>query len=297
MDKVVNGVLRPAIDAFSQGMVVVAILVFLTATSPILALSAIGLLGIAYTAIFLLMRPRLSHLGREHWESNGIRFSTAGEAFGAMKELKVLGREGAYADLYSAAARRHASAEAWLQTYATVPRHLLEAVAFGLIIALILVLVVVHGTMTELLPLLAVYALAGYRLMPALQAVYAGAAQARYYAPTVAALYEDMHGLSVPDVESFEAPAFEAPAAHQSATHQPVDGREAVRTLSLRDVSFSYAGSDLPTIADADLDIHHGEAIALVGTTGCGKTTRRSSSPAAVLTTAWAPMWPASSLN
>ncbi|MEX2587806.1 MAG: ABC transporter ATP-binding protein [Actinomycetota bacterium] len=269
IDKVVNGVLRPAIDAVAQGILVVGILLFLLITSPLIAIAAVGLLSVAYTAVYLFARPRLSRLGRTHWETNGERFSVAGEAFGAIKELKVLAREGRYAERYAGAAREHATAEAWLQTYATVPRYMLEAIAFGLIIALILILVSLRGTMADALPILAVYALAGYRLMPAIQSVYSSVAQARYFAHTVDNLSRDLTGTDLA-AEEPDSPAHDA--ARSAAAAAP-DATPTFHTLRLSGVSFSYPGSDIPVIRDVSLELHRNETIAFVGTTGCGKTT------------------------
>jgi ATP-binding cassette, subfamily B, bacterial len=43
--------------------------------------------------------------------------------------------------------------------------------------------------------------------------------------------------------------------------------------LRLRDVRFAYPGSDVEILRGVDLDVRPGETVALVGLTGCGKTT------------------------
>lgn len=43
--------------------------------------------------------------------------------------------------------------------------------------------------------------------------------------------------------------------------------------ICFRDVSFTYPGTDQPVLAHIDLTIHSGETIAIMGATGCGKTT------------------------
>lgn len=50
--------------------------------------------------------------------------------------------------------------------------------------------------------------------------------------------------------------------------------RSSVRgEICFRDVSFTYPGTDRPVLAHIDLTIHSGETIAIMGATGCGKTT------------------------
>ena len=52
-----------------------------------------------------------------------------------------------------------------------------------------------------------------------------------------------------------------------------VDKRAVLGEITLRNVSFHYAGSDTPVLHAIDLDVRPGEMIALVGPSGAGKTT------------------------
>ncbi|MCH4035900.1 MAG: ABC transporter ATP-binding protein/permease [Lachnospiraceae bacterium] len=62
------------------------------------------------------------------------------------------------------------------------------------------------------------------------------------------------------------------------------DGEEAeepaeVGTISFRDVSFAYPGIHTKVLHGINLDIHSGETLAIVGATGCGKSTLASLIP------------------
>ena len=62
------------------------------------------------------------------------------EAFGAIKEIKVSGSEKNFINRYSEPAKNLAKSQALLGLISTLPRFALEAVAFGGIILVILIL-------------------------------------------------------------------------------------------------------------------------------------------------------------
>ena len=53
-----------------------------------------------------------------------------------------------------------------------LPRFILEAVAFGGMLLVVLYLMAQGSDITNVIPVIALYAFAGYRLMPALQHIY-----------------------------------------------------------------------------------------------------------------------------
>lgn len=61
-------------------------------------------------------------------------------------------------------------------------------------------------------------------------------------------------------------------------------GGETIAFISIQDVSFTYPGQPQPVLQEVSLEIQRGEHIALLGKTGCGKSTL-----AQLLTRAWDP--------
>ena len=82
---------------------------------------------------------------------------------GGIKDVKVSGLESVYAERYRAPARRFAHRQATHMAISDIPRNLLEAVAFGGMLGILLVLMLTRpGVFVEVLPRIALYAFAGY---------------------------------------------------------------------------------------------------------------------------------------
>ena len=78
-----------------------------------------------------------------------------------------------YLDRYAIVADDIIQNNVYARTVSEMPRYFLETIAFGGIILIALYLVN-EGNSVDLMPLLSLYAFAGYRLMPALQAIFHG---------------------------------------------------------------------------------------------------------------------------
>ena len=67
-----------------------------------------------------------------------------------------------------------------MQLSSQIPRFGLELIAFGGLILLVLVFIGQNENLSAILPLITLYAFAGYRLMPALQQIYNSATLIRF---------------------------------------------------------------------------------------------------------------------
>jgi len=178
------------------------------------------------------------------------------EALSGVKEIKLLGRESEIVATFDRLALRAANAQAKAQALATLPRYAVETVAFGFVLVVAIYLLATAGTVEKVLPLLGLYAFAGYRLLPALHQAFDGWAALRYSAPSLDAVLRDLE--------------LEKQAASAPRDGPPV-GFE--RALALVDVAYRYPGAADWAVRGLSLEIRKNASVALVGPTGCGKTT------------------------
>ena len=247
--------LKPMMNLITQGAVALTLMVMLTIINTKLALIIGFTFGTAYLIIYKLIRGFLTRIGQERLRANQLRFTSVIEAFGAFKELKISGLEKFFAKRFSEQAKIFANHQASAQIISQLPRYFLEAIAFGGIVLVVLYYIKQSGTFTDVLPLIALYAFAGYRLMPALQLIYSNFTYLRSVGPSLDAMYDDLNSL-----DSFSS-------QHDQGI-LPLN-----KAITLNHISYHYPNSSKTALKDISLNIPAYTTVGLVGATGSGKTT------------------------
>jgi ATP-binding cassette, subfamily B, bacterial PglK len=253
-----SGVVVPILDAGSRLLVVAALLLLILFIDPFLALATAGVLGSVYGTLYLMIKRRQRRLGQERVQANQLRFKTSGEAFGGIKDVKVLQREKAFLNRFKPASWRYVSTTASNSLIAQLPNYLLDSIAFGGIIVVILYFLRTGGGVVEILPVISLYAFAGYRLMPELKQLFSDFSKIRFHRAALDDFLEDYRGLP----EEPEAP---------EAGSTPV--LPFTREIEVRDVTFQYPSASAPALDGISLRIRRNETVGLVGSSGSGKTT------------------------
>jgi len=258
VQRVTGGMLVPAAQILTKLSVVAFLSALLLLVNPLMALVVTGVLGGVYAVLYRLARATLHHAGRTSVESGTQRARTAIEALVGAKEIKLLGREAEFLERFKEPSLRWADAQTKAQALGQLPRYAIETVAFSLILPLAIYLLGTGRGMGELLPLLGLYAFAGYRLMPALQQIFSGFAAIRNSQAALEAVLKDLR----PHADAV------APRHETRADRIPI--RTAVELVN---VHFQYPGENTWALKQVSLRIPKNASVALVGATGCGKTT------------------------
>jgi ABC-type multidrug transport system fused ATPase/permease subunit len=256
ISNVIHGGMIPLMTLMAQSMVALALLILLIIVNPLLALSVGMVLGLAYAGIFAVMSASLKRMGQASVDANQERFTTVSEAFSAIKEVKVSGLEQAYIQRFGKPAETYANCQATVRVIAQLPRFALEAIAFGGLMLVILYLMAESGSFATALPIIALYAFAGYRLMPALQQIYGAFTQLRFAGPALDALHQDLNSLR---------------AAKAEIDH--ITPLLLTQDIRLERVSYTYPNAPQPALKSIDLSIPAHSMVGFVGATGSGKTT------------------------
>ena len=255
VNSVVGKGLGSMMTLFMQSAVTLALLTLLIIVDLKLTIIVGLTLGIAYSLIYKFSQIYITKIGEDRFKANETRFTAVSEAFGAAKEIKVGGLEKIYIKRFSDPAKILAQSNASMAIFSLIPRFALEAITFGGMLLVTLYLMMLSGNFTKALPIIALYAFAGYRLMPALQQVYVSITALIYISPSLNSMYDDMKKLQ------------------PSITQQNQDTLSLKKNITLKNIHYHYPNASRTTLKDLNLAISANSTVGLVGATGSGKTT------------------------
>ena len=255
VSQVIGNGMNPLMEVIAKGMVSIALIVLLIVADPKLALIVGFSIGGAFGLIFYFTRNFLDRIGKERLKSNQLRFTAVSEAFGAAKEVKVGGIEQIYIKRFSDSAKSFAQTAASAAIIRQLPRFILEIIAFGGIMLVILYLMAQTGSFNNALPIISLYVFAGYRLMPALQQTYAALSQLTFAGASLNALSDE-----IKNIKPYKS-------------NQAQGALSLNKEITLKNIHYNYPNSSRTALKDINLSIPAKSTVGLVGSTGCGKTT------------------------
>jgi len=265
VNRVIVGVLMPLMMSVMKLVAATFILGMLVLVDPLLAFTVMAVIGAAYTLVYLLVRKRLAFYGTKIGELAGDRFKFASEAFGGIKDAKLLGKESEFVNRYSEPSRAFAIFYASSQIITQLPRFALEVIAFGGILLIVLYLLKGGQNISDAMPLIALYAFAGYRLMPALQVLYSNLSTLRYNYNALELLHDDF--------SQFKDASKLTKNQNENVSDKSNELSGFKNKIELKKITYTYPNSDEHVINNIDLTIHANTTVGIVGSTGSGKTT------------------------
>ena len=259
--RVTNHVVRQLLQMNAKLVLSAFIAVAIFVYDPLIALSGLLLFAGAYLFLYKIVRKRLQNNGRVMSKVLTERFLLMNEGFGGVKDVLLLNRGADFVERFQKSGKTFAYAHGTNNAIAQVPRYFMELVAFGTMIGLVLLLIKMHeGELGTVLPILAVYALAAFKLLPALQQVYGSLVEIKGNIASFEAIKEDL-------VLSQKQQQFAVPSEAEFASLQPK------HTISLNDITFTYPGKSEPAVAGLNMIIPAYSTVGLVGSSGSGKST------------------------
>lgn len=250
--RTMSNLLSLAID----GMIICALAVLLLLVQPLPTLVAGSVLLLLVGGQVFIFRGIQGRLGAAGNNIARLQIKALQQAFMAVKELKVFGREPQARNDFGDIQHKRASVIWQQQFIARLPSIITEAAMVLSVIGMLIALIVSGAGTGEMMASLALLAAAAFRLLPLANKVVGALGTLHNTKPGISLLLTE---LDVP---------WRSQASFKS--HEPMDF---LSSIKLEGVSYEYPDGEHAALSGITLEIKRGESIGLMGSSGAGKST------------------------
>ncbi len=255
-----DDLLIPSLRLCSDLLILLLMGALLLWVSPQAMLLLTVLLGAATFLYLRIVKPRVRRAGEVAAVAHERIIRSVNQAVGGIKEIRTLRTEEYFLAEVTAASDRCAGGQSESMSLLIVPKFMMEAALVFFVIIFSMYVTWQGGGRQGLVTVLAMFGVAGIRILPALSQISYSLASMNYTSFALNEVYRDLREAEIITAQKPKSNQGPAAAAEFHA-------------VELRGVRFAYQPNAQPTIDGVDLRIEKGRSIGLIGESGAGKTT------------------------
>lgn len=248
------GIIDPLLTIFSDALVTAGLFALLLVLEPRGTLVTVTVFGVSAWIFRRFTNQRIRRWGEAQNYHKGMILQHLQQGFGGVKDVKVLGREDHFVDQYTEHLTGNAVVLRRFSVAQALPRFGLEILTIMGLAVLVVTMVGSGRELTDILPVLGLFAAAAFRLLPAVNRVISNLQIINLSRPILDDLYSDLH---LPTADT----------GRRSKSENFVD------KIEVRDITFTYESAARPALSNVSLYVCRGEAVGLIGPSGSGKST------------------------
>jgi ATP-binding cassette, subfamily B, bacterial PglK len=254
--RLAEGIILPAVSLLSRLTLIVLMIAMIIVIDPWIALIGSLTFSGAYLIMYIFVRKYLQQNSILISELFGDRYRLINESLGSIKDLKIHQTYDHFTDKYEHSGLHLGVALGNNQGYAAFPRSIIEFVAFGSVIAFVLIVSATsQNSLSGLLPLLSLYAIAGVKLIPAFQAIYNSVARIK----GSLASYHSIRGDLI--------------SSKQKKKISNIPSITSFKNITLQDICFNFNSDEDYIIDHINISINNNQKVGIIGNSGSGKST------------------------
>jgi ABC-type multidrug transport system fused ATPase/permease subunit len=258
-DALAGPVLSSLFGLVTECLVAAGIFAVLLVVAPMATLVAGGFLALLVALSLWSTRHAATWLGSRSYELDRDSIESVRRGLGGLAELRLLGRAGFFQRAFESLQEERGRLNAWQSVLKDAPRLVIETV---FVVSMLIVVVLVlwsRGSGGAALPVLSLFAYAGFRVIPSANRIVLNYGVLRYGLAATRSLQRDVDSLRC--------------VAANRAGDREAKALRLERAIEVENVSYTYPESDRPALSDVCLTIARGQAVGFVGPSGSGKST------------------------
>lgn len=239
--------------------VVIAVVLILSDWKMTLAISV--MLGLTMLLITKAIKPVMRKAGKDNQKYYSRLFKLISQTVMGIKEVKVSTTEQHFVDEYIQCGKGYVEAVQKYTLLNSIPKLLIETVCISGTVIYMIVLIALGTPITEMLPILTVFAAAVVRLMPCATRMNTYLNNIVYFEPFLMGVSDNLQ-------DEINHPDLQIAFAKEDQEKMPIH-----KAITLKDITYAYPNTDKLIFEHADMEVPIGKAVGIVGTTGAGKST------------------------
>lgn len=254
--------LMPTLNLLSEVLVVLAILVFILCIEPSGSICLGVALGLLAYFFFCSTNKLVGQWGAERLKAEEAKIKYLQQGFGGIKEIIMSGNVPFFVDRFHQPNRISGLMFKREYIFQYLPKQCVEVLAIFGLTGMCFFLLMKDKSSLDVMHMLGVMATAGFRLIPSFSRILTNLQSIRFGWSSVETLAKEFDQSVIKETKSNHLKVNSA--QYLSFNHK----------ISLRNICFSY--NQKPSslvIKNANLEIHKGQSIGLIGKSGSGKST------------------------
>lgn len=250
-----NYTLNPGMLLIAESLVVLGLLGLLLYFEPIGAITVFLVFFIAGGFYQWLTKRRIISWGKQRQHHEALRMKHAQQGIGAIKDVKVYGKEAFFSTEYAGHTEQSLKMNQRNSFVQNLTRLWLETLLIAGLSLLFIAMVYLGKTISEIVPILALFGAVSFRLMPSVNRIVSSVNLLRF-------------GTAITDIiyREFETSVVDK---YQPET-KPLVFKQGV---FLEEIVYSYPFADRKALSNITINIEKGQMVGFIGESGSGKST------------------------
>lgn len=255
--RVVGGIYLPSIILISKMVVSLFIIISLMFVNFYLSIILATIFSLTYLVIFIIFKKKIEIIGKKNSDAVYEKFKFVNESLRSFKLLKIHKIEFFFLNLFKESSKNFTKTNAKSLIISQSPRYLIETIAVSSVILIIIVILTINSGY-NIVPVIAIYAFAGLRLLPSFQEIYRSINLIKYHFPAYEKISNDLK---------------------LEISLDPIDKDtdklkfKDFKNIYFKNVSFKYENQQNFVLDNISFQIPSKKTIGIIGKTGAGKTT------------------------
>ena len=245
-------------------ILLISVIVMLITVAPLAALSTITVLGGLSLIIFLSTKNKISKWGKIRLKQSGKYLKNINQSIGSIKEILITGRAKLFLQFHYNQRKTLASTTQKFSIINVIPRYLFEIFCIISLCVVIIVFLDAGKSNIEIVPLIGLFVMAAYRLMPSVTKILGAMQSIILRTPTGNIIYDELKN------EKEEAKDFKSFLRNEENIHEKYS---LLDKITVKNLSYSYPSSKVKNLDRVSFIIKKGDTVGIIGQSGSGKST------------------------